>query len=77
MGAGRVDQAQIAFHDQQRLVVVRRSGQHVAVRIGDERRAPELQLAFGPTRLGAATNTPLAMAWLRIIVSQAACWLGP
>ena len=30
-----------------------------------------------PVRLAAATNTPLAMAWLRIIVSQAECWLAP
>ena len=30
-----------------------------------------------PTRLTAATKTPLAMAWLRIIVCQAACWLAP
>ena len=30
-----------------------------------------------PTRFTAATNTPLAIAWLRIIVSQAECWLAP
>ena len=29
-----------------------------------------------PTRFTATTNTPLAIAWLRIMVSQAACWLG-
>ena len=46
----------------------------------DRRRTRRPKIRFRPStpvRLAAATNTPLAIAWLRIIVSQAACWLAP
>ena len=37
---------------------------------------PELELAFVAERLGAATKTPLAIAWARCIVSQAVVLAG-
>ena len=77
MRAHRVDPRQVAFDQQRFLGVVGGAGQDVAVGIADERSAQNSMPPSKPVRLTAATNRPLAIAWLRIIVSQAACWLAP
>ena len=78
VGAHHVDERQVALDDQH-LFALAGARQHDAVGVGHEAPAPELDPVGSacpswPTRLTAATNTPLAMAWLRCIVSQAACW---
>ena len=73
-----VDLVEVAL-DQQRLLVVVRCRGPARCR-WDRRRTtrPRIRASLRmPVRLTAATNTPLAIAWLRIIVSQAECWLAP
>jgi len=63
--------AKVAFHDEHFFLVMTRYSDHLAERIANERAPPELHRTFHSNAVGAATNTPFAMAWERWIVIQA------